>query len=157
MDKGNCEICADLWRAFTGPGWFVSERRPVEEVLGSTMSCPGHDALIRHVLHDKDAVADNIYISFGRIDVPSSNCPHAQIIVDVRHSKFIHDMRLTIDSDEPQTTGYHRFLDPDWVDLDLARYWKHRCLSRHGATCQNPLNIQKVSPAWVIDTVEDCL
>ncbi|KAF6816436.1 hypothetical protein CPLU01_13863 [Colletotrichum plurivorum] len=157
MDKDSCEICVDLRKAFTGPGWFVSERRPVEEVLSSTTSCPGHDTLIRYVLHDKDLAADNTYISFGRRGVPGGNCPYAQIIVDVRHSKFIHEMRLTIDSDELQASGYHRILDPDWVDLDLVRDWMHHCLTHHGAACQNPLNIQKVSPAWVIDTVEDCL
>lgn len=55
--------------------------------------------------------------------------------------------------DEPQKPGFGRLLDPDWVDLELARQWKRDCLAQHGDTCRNPLKINTVSPAWVIDTV----
>lgn len=55
--------------------------------------------------------------------------------------------------DEPQKPGFGRLLDPDWVDLDLARQWKRDCLAQHSDNCRNPLNINTVSPAWVIDTV----
>lgn len=58
---------------------------------------------------------------------------------------------------EPQTPGFGRVLDPEWVDLKLARRWKRRCFAKHKDKCRNPLRIGTVSPAWVIDTTNGCI
>lgn len=58
--------------------------------------------------------------------------------------------------DEPETPGFARILDPEWVDLELARRWKRDCFALHGDKCRNPLSINIVSPAWVIDTAQKC-
>lgn len=58
---------------------------------------------------------------------------------------------------EPQTPGFGRVLDPEWVDLELARQWKKDCFARHNDKCHNPFKINTVSPAWVIDTTQRCL
>lgn len=59
--------------------------------------------------------------------------------------------------DEPQTPGFGRVLDPEWVDLELARRWKRECFALHKDKCHNPLKVSSISPAWVIDTAEKCI
>ncbi|KAH8765991.1 heterokaryon incompatibility protein-domain-containing protein [Diaporthe sp. PMI_573] len=59
--------------------------------------------------------------------------------------------------DEPQTPGFGRAIDPEWVDLGLARRWKRDCLTQHKDKCRNPFTINAVSPAWVIDTALKCI
>lgn len=167
--KDGCKVCADLRRAFDGPDEFCSDEWPAEGVIGSA-SCPGHDALIRYVLGNKEAGATVTPLfakdtetgpsfNFRHSNVGSNRhpCPHAEITFDDGHSSYSHGMRLARDKDEPQTTGCSRILDPDWVDLDVVRSWIDHCLTQHGAACRNPLNIQHVSPAWVIDTADNCL
>jgi hypothetical protein len=41
-------------------------------------------------------------------------------------------------------------MDPDWVDLDIVKKWKHECLSSH-KKCENPMKIPRTRPAWLID------
>lgn len=36
-------------------------------------------------------------------------------------------------------------LDPDWIDIQLARKWKQVCLEEHGMKCNNPLKISPVN------------
>lgn len=60
-------------------------------------------------------------------------------------------------SHEPQTPGFGRVLDPNWVDVDLARRWKRNCFAQHKEKCHNPLRIKTASPAWVIDTAQRCI
>lgn len=58
---------------------------------------------------------------------------------------------------EPQTPGFGRPLDPEWVDLEFARRWKRHCFDQHNDKCRNPFRISTVSPAWVIDTTNGCI
>ncbi|KAH8673184.1 heterokaryon incompatibility protein-domain-containing protein, partial [Ilyonectria robusta] len=93
----------------------------------------------------------NIYLS--RYDEP-----HGQIhIEESSNSGRLWDVLLARGRDEPQTPGYGRVLDPDWVNLELARQWKKDCFTKHGDKCSNPFKINHVSPAWLIDTANDCL
>lgn len=84
--------------------------------------------------------------------------PHAQIDIGIpSSSRTVWDVLLARGRDEPQTPGYGRVLDPDWADLELARQWKKDCFTKHGDKCCNPFKIHHVSPAWLIDTANDCL
>ncbi|KAK8011682.1 heterokaryon incompatibility protein-domain-containing protein [Apiospora arundinis] len=47
--------------------------------------------------------------------------------------------------------------DKDWVDMNLLRGWKTECLTTHGQHCCSTLNRARISPAWLIDTWNDCL
>ncbi|KAF4958051.1 hypothetical protein FGADI_2681 [Fusarium gaditjirri] len=47
-------------------------------------------------------------------------------------------------------------LDPEWIDLDVAKSWMKKCTTKHTKICQNPRE-KNVSPAWLIDTRSDCL
>lgn len=48
-------------------------------------------------------------------------------------------------------------LDPDWIDLQLARHWKEKCLEQHGTRCNNPLKVSPVRPFWVVDVEGECI
>ncbi|KAL8319273.1 hypothetical protein RB597_006179 [Gaeumannomyces tritici] len=50
--------------------------------------------------------------------------------------------------------GAGRLLDHEWIDLELLRSWKQKCLATHGDESSNPFRIPQVLPAWLIDTVE---
>ncbi|KAG5755337.1 hypothetical protein H9Q70_002013 [Fusarium xylarioides] len=47
-------------------------------------------------------------------------------------------------------------LDPDWIDLSIAKEWMKKCFKEHESKCQDPKE-KFVSPAWLIDTKDDCL
>ncbi|KAK8137591.1 heterokaryon incompatibility protein-domain-containing protein [Apiospora sp. TS-2023a] len=44
-----------------------------------------------------------------------------------------------------------------WFDLELIKFWKHRCISEHRQSCGNPWRIRQIKPAWLIDTQRSCL
>lgn len=48
-------------------------------------------------------------------------------------------------------------LDPDWIDLQLARKWKQKCLEEHGMKCNNPFRVSAVRPLWVVDVESRCI
>ncbi|KAH6992931.1 heterokaryon incompatibility protein-domain-containing protein [Fusarium venenatum] len=48
-------------------------------------------------------------------------------------------------------------IDPNWINFGIARSWMNKCITEHKSECQSPLNLQTVSPAWLIDTKDDCL
>ncbi|KAL6917241.1 hypothetical protein FSST1_008736 [Fusarium sambucinum] len=65
-----------------------------------------------------------------------------------------HKLNTSIDD---QQDAYTSVIDPDWIDLGIARSWMDKCIGEHKSECQSPLNLQTVSPAWLIDTKDDCL
>lgn len=57
----------------------------------------------------------------------------------------------------PGHLGHGVRLDPDWIDLQLARKWKQKCLDEHGTKCRNPLKVSPVRPFWVVDVESECI
>jgi hypothetical protein len=57
----------------------------------------------------------------------------------------------------PRHLGCGIRIDPDWIDLQLAKKWKQRCLGEHGFKCNNPLKVSPVRPFWVVDVVSECI
>ncbi|KAI9163966.1 hypothetical protein HJFPF1_05601 [Paramyrothecium foliicola] len=73
-------------------------------------------------------------------------------LVELRNSRETLQMALLEEEAIPGHTGKGRLLDSDWVDLELAREWKTRCLSTHGLQCQRHPNIPLAEPLCLIDT-----
>ncbi|KAF5678622.1 hypothetical protein FHETE_1174 [Fusarium heterosporum] len=48
-------------------------------------------------------------------------------------------------------------MKPDWINLGIAKTWLKACIAEHKPQCHLPHGVQAVSPAWLIDTVENCL
>lgn len=57
----------------------------------------------------------------------------------------------------PDHPGQGCITNPEWVDIDKLKRWKHECLSLHGARCENPSKIWHTRPAWLIDVRRKCL
>ncbi|KAI1485568.1 heterokaryon incompatibility protein-domain-containing protein [Biscogniauxia mediterranea] len=58
---------------------------------------------------------------------------------------------------DPAHVRVGRILHPDWVDLNILKQWKDACLRKHGSKCKNPMRIEPVQPAWIIDIRKNCL
>ncbi|KAM0351046.1 hypothetical protein ACHAPU_002827 [Fusarium lateritium] len=48
-------------------------------------------------------------------------------------------------------------MKPDWIDLGIAKTWLETCIAEHKSQCHLPHSVQTISPAWLIDTMENCL
>lgn len=56
--------------------------------------------------------------------------------------------------------SYGRLLDPDWVDLSVARWWIYECEAKHGALCSQhgwDIALQKLESIRLIDVEKMCL
>jgi hypothetical protein len=53
--------------------------------------------------------------------------------------------------------GVGAILDPDWIDIQIPKYWKNKCLFDHASACHNPLRVPQTRPAWLIDVENKCL
>jgi len=56
--------------------------------------------------------------------------------------------------------SYGRLLDPDWIDLSVARLWIYECEAKHGALCSQhgwDIALQKLESIRLIDVEKMCL
>jgi len=56
--------------------------------------------------------------------------------------------------------SYGRLLDPDWIDLSVARWWIYECETKHGALCSQhgwDIALQKLESIRLIDVEKMCL
>ncbi|KAI1854752.1 hypothetical protein JX266_000870 [Neoarthrinium moseri] len=75
----------------------------------------------------------------------------------ISHGLCAWSLVLVKDIAKQNHPGIGRILDPDWVDVDMAKEWKHDCLKLHGKSCDNPMKIWHTRPAWLIDVRQRCL
>lgn len=147
-----CLVCRHLRVLFTERQVSV-DLGPLEELLKTP--CPGHDALLLF-LRDDFASAKP-----GKVLLERHGGPTAEILVndepDISSSNQVWPLLLARRRHEAQIPGHGRRLDPDWISLGLIREWKEACAGQHREQCCNPFKIGRVSPAWLIDTVRDCL
>lgn len=61
------------------------------------------------------------------------------------------------DKEQAQAKSYEKSLDPEWIDLQAARQWLHRCVKKHGRRCRNTFGDVSCAPAYLIDTELDCI
>ncbi|KAK8849046.1 heterokaryon incompatibility protein-domain-containing protein [Apiospora arundinis] len=152
-----CGVCRDIKAAFT-------EKRPVQLGLVNDIlktPCPGHDALLQFLLQTPSRE--------GRT-VKSPNCHLwvrgiseyvgwiTLVSIDVVDVTSYHEVILVNESCTVGTPGTRRVLDTDWVDTGILREWLGECIAEHANICENPLHLSgTTSPAWLIDTVDNCL
>ncbi|KAE9368255.1 HET-domain-containing protein [Stipitochalara longipes BDJ] len=56
--------------------------------------------------------------------------------------------------------SYGRLLDPDWIDLSVARWWIYECEAKHGALCSQhgwDIALQKLESIRLINVEKMCL
>lgn len=55
--------------------------------------------------------------------------------------------------------GRGRILDENWIDMEVIRDWRSRCIVEHGGRCDKPAfgGGAPFLPSWLIDVVEGCI
>ncbi|KAF5859567.1 hypothetical protein ETB97_002742 [Aspergillus alliaceus] len=88
-----------------------------------------------------------------QISTDISKLPYSAHISDTEESGSI----LLARTDDQNSIGVGIILDPDWIDMEIPKAWMYQCLSEHGSSCVNPLNVRQAWPAWLIDVDNNCL
>lgn len=158
----DCDTCQAIWLHFTDP-----QPRPsfvLEDAQNP--SCPRHPPLIRAfatLLRDHERTSPLSRESpkptdFGFWKTEQGN-PHNVMLVESISAAagLTRDLLLLHRPSDANHPGCARTLDPEWLDIDLASKWKHRCLSQHGANCHNPLQVPSTQPDWLVDVKNKCL
>lgn len=148
-----CTVCQDIWKLFFDP---ESVQRvnlgSFEEALSTT--CAAHKCLVEafatHCGHPNADTQDIGLISGGHTS-------SVHMTESISRGGQFWDLLLVKDASEKSHPGKGRILDPDWVDLDMLKQWKHNCLALHGKSCDNPMKIWASRPAWLIDVQRRCL
>lgn len=138
--RPDCPFCSVVWRVFTDCTYAGVEKSGI-------VDRPCHHQLLQYIRENFNNPRSRLRLKFS-LD--------AVVMYDIRTSRKY--MRL-VDPPNPdlarlEATG--RVLDKDWVDLNLLQKWKRGCLNFH-YSCRNHFDIPHVSPAWLIDTFNDCL
>lgn len=79
---------------------------------------------------------------------------HVSVCAD--YSKRLR-LLLAPGSPEKEQPGQGRPFDMDWIDLNLLKKWRDHCYASHGEVCKNPMGLQQIKPAWLVDTVDRCV
>jgi len=157
----DCKICKDIWRQLTKP-----EDRP-EINLGSfddavLSGCPIHTPLLERFRDYCLGIEEPASIAkrepedvgfWGRGGKESSAC----LIQSISKGGLCWNLLLVNKETVSDHPGTGCFLDPDWVDFDKVKQWKNKCLSLHGPSCENPMKIHRIRPAWLIDVENKCI
>lgn len=125
--------------------------------------CPRHDDLLQWIRKDYDDKLPASGLMGGPYNIVllgTNDTAQVRVKVNCVWGQYrpglYWDLLLTSDQDA-QRSGYGRYLNEQWVDLDIARSWMHKCIQQHGSKCRNPFQARYVPPAWLIDTRDDCL
>lgn len=149
-----CKFCQDIWRRFTdrNPEYDAFDIGRSESVESS--KCPRHAPLMeafRHSCHASSEDMDDMGSMVGGYGGP----------VELRETRsgygLFWELLLVRQDCVRDHVGTGRILDPDWVDLDIVKQWKHQCLNLHGPKCANPMKIWPTQPAWLIDVDNKCI
>nr|RBQ92307.1 hypothetical protein FVER53263_21009 [Fusarium verticillioides] len=141
-----CPTCKAIWLQFSD----LEHASDItlgssEEALSTT--CPNHKVLLEKF--------NDCVVSQG----PHNEKFNNNSIVKFQKPRVGYHWSLLLakKDDVPGHPGNGRILDADWVDIEMIKKWKHRCISSHGATCENPLKVWPTRPAWLIDVQQQCI
>ncbi|KAI1455344.1 heterokaryon incompatibility protein-domain-containing protein [Annulohypoxylon moriforme] len=158
--EGYCNICHAIWVALASTE--VTDNihlGALSEALSSP--CSIHTPLIQRF---KEVcrqgwvnMTDDVMATCDVSIVPRSKDRSASISLFLSKVGYVSRLLLINRVFAPDHPGNGRILDPDWSDVDLLPRWKHECLTKHGARCENPFKIWKIRPAWLIDVKRKCL
>ncbi|KAK7918086.1 hypothetical protein PG985_009960 [Apiospora marii] len=159
-DEPACTVCLSIKKVLTSEEYCTEiDIRTIYNVLEKP--CPGHDSLLRFLLLGlpKDQVSPDyplkIYVRDNRGYRANLQLAGTDLIEWAWHQDY--ELILARGWGSQPTVGLGRALDTDWVDTGLLRDWVCECLVDHHHLCENPLNIAKASPAWLIDTTSNCI
>lgn len=148
IENASCQICNDIVKALTGngPGGSIN--------LGSfdqaeASGCPTHTPLLQ-AFQDLRDLPDH-----DEVELMTAKNGRSASLRRAGGGPYW-DLVL-VKRDNKGHVGTGRILDPDWADLGIIKQWKDMCMPLHGSKCDNPMKVQPVRPAWVIDVLKRCL
>ncbi|QPC69118.1 hypothetical protein HYE67_011349 [Fusarium culmorum] len=155
----DCSACKAIWYQFTHPdsapevnvGFY-------EEALSTT--CPNHKVLVqKFIAYIRSKGIDEELYNIGDIGLYKRGGFHRGVSLLSSISKSGQGWKLLLlnKPDVPNQPGNGRILDPDWADVEAVKGWKHKCLSYHGAKCQNLLKVSSARPPWLVDVQNQCI
>ncbi|KAF5566809.1 heterokaryon incompatibility protein [Fusarium napiforme] len=154
-----CPSCKAIWLLFSDPvsasGINLGSS---QEALSTT--CPNHKVLLEkfndYVVsqgpHGEDFNDDSI-VEFPKPRKGSSVAVSQLLDKDGCHWSLL----LAKKDDVPGHPGKGRILNADWVDIEMIKKWKYRCITSHGTKCENPLKVWPTRPAWLVDVQKQCI
>ena len=159
----DCTICQNLWKPLV-------DRAAKQEVnFGSfedvqSSKCSIHTPLVKafvdHCL-EVEKRGDRLSSIRDAFDIGiraggSKDCSPS-LTESIKHLGRFWDLLLVQNDSIPNSPGTARILDPDWVDLEILKKWKHECFVSHGLKCKNPMKSWPARPAWLIDVENQCI
>ncbi|KAH7116418.1 hypothetical protein EDB81DRAFT_873324 [Dactylonectria macrodidyma] len=139
----DCKACQTIWRRLTDPESSTEEINfgSFKEALST--ECPTHKPLLQSF---------NDYVGMRERTFQKSESKDS-----LSMGGYYWGLLLVKKDSVPSHPGTGRVLDPNWADLDMLKAWKKKCLSSHGAKCENPTKIWPTRPAWLVDVEQKCL
>lgn len=153
----DCKVCHDIWRLFMEPGVpHQVNFGSFKHVLSS--NCSTHAPLVKAFanhcldgLHSRIRESDDIGIERDGLD------SSVGMTESLSKGGSCWDLLLAQKDSIPRHPGIGRIMDPDWVDIEIVKKWKYKCLTSHGSKCKNPMRICPTRPAWLVDVVGQCV
>ncbi|KAF2971281.1 hypothetical protein GQX73_g2271 [Xylaria multiplex] len=151
-----CSACIKLRDGFSS----LEDNYAADLSLLSTIldePCPSHNALFRYIKAQLTTKDTEIYLF--RV---SANHPLEILFEDgsggIRRMEFVVTKARDGSRSFRRWASCHgRIFDPHWIDVGLVKSWIERCATLHGNTCAEPFRIVRVSPDWLIDTLDACV
>jgi hypothetical protein len=146
VTMGECQVCDDIRQL------FADSSNEKEVVLGSfeqalASPCQRHTPIIH-------AFKDYVGSSCSSTDVGFRNGGCRGTTTDLWESvtKLGHSFGVLLARKEDPTDhpGTARILDPEWVDMDLLKYWVAQCGELH-TSCTTAMNTLPTVPALLVD------
>ncbi|WXC58100.1 hypothetical protein SNK03_003999 [Fusarium graminearum] len=155
----DCSTCKAIWYQFTHPDSAPELNLGFYEEAFST-TCPNHKLLVeKFIAYIRSKDIDEQRYNIGDLIFCTTETGHSGVtlVSSISESGRGWHLLLLNKTDVPNHPGNGRILDTDWADLDTVKLWKHKCLSSHGAKCENPHKVSSARPAWLVDVQNQCL
>lgn len=169
--KTACEICNEIHRVLKTPHSTWKILFDSGQVTDAAR-CIGHQQMFERLWavcqESTDQYptvrSDAVWLSLERGDNGLSGTKRKLLLElsQKRPAKFQKSWLLQFiqDDDLSAQAPTAKILDAEWIDLDLAKLWKQRCLSQHENACalSNGLDVkQAFEPTLLVDTQQNCL
>ena len=154
----DCSTCEAIWHQFADPETAPQINLGNHEKALST-TCLNHRPLVQSFVDflDSNQLFPSQLTKDEEMGFHKPEGGSVAITQSLSQGGHVKHLLLVKKDNIDNHPGNGRLLDPDFSDLETVKKWKHRCVSYHGAKCENPLKVWPVRPAWLIDVRNQCI